>query len=95
MKNFTETVQQRKSIEYLINNDVLFRAISYRMSTGTPHEAVWLAVECATILRDKIKNTAPQMDVSEQEKHEGYPLPKDDEERMHREQVRLNARMPT
>ena len=95
MKNFTETVQQRKAIEHLMDNDVLFRAIAYRMSTGTPHEAVWLAVECSTILSGKIKNIVPQMDVNEQEKREGYPLPKDDEERMHREQVRLNARMPT
>lgn len=76
MKDFTETVQQRKAIEHLMCNDPMFRAISYRMSTGTPEEAAWLAVECAGLLRDKVKNIAPQMDVSETEKRKGYPLAK-------------------
>lgn len=73
-------------------NDAMFRAIAYRMSTGTPEESVWLAVECGAELTRKIKNIAPQMDVSEQEKREGYPLPKDEKERSYREQVRNNAR---
>ena len=74
MKDFTQTVQQRKAIEYLMCNDALFRSIAYRMSTGTPCEAAWLAVELGTTLADKIKNIAPQMDVSEKEKREGYAL---------------------
>lgn len=76
MKNFTESVQQHKAIEHLMCNDATFRSIAYRMSTGTPVEAAWIAVECATFLADRIKNIAPQMDVSEKEKREGYPVPK-------------------
>ena len=74
MKNFTEAVQKRKAIEYLMCNDATFRSIAYRMSSGTPIEAAWIALECATWLADKVKNIAPQMDVSEKEKREGYPL---------------------
>ena len=74
MKNFTQTVQQHKAIEYLIQNDATFRSIAYRMANGTPIEAAWIALECATCLADKVKDVAPQMDVSEKEKREGYPL---------------------
>lgn len=74
MKNFTEAVQQRKAIEFLMCNDATFRSIAYRISTGTAVEAAWIAVECAKFLADRIKNIAPQMDVSEKEKREGYPL---------------------
>lgn len=75
MKNFTETVQQRKAIEFLLCNDAVFRSIAHRMSTGTPEESIWIAVECAKMLSEKINNIAPQMDVSASEKREGYPLP--------------------
>ena len=95
MKNFTEAVQQHKAIEFLMCNDPLFNSIAYRISTATPDEAVWIAVECGALLRDKVKNTAPQMDVSEQEKREGYPLPKDEEERISREQIRRKAGLST
>jgi len=74
VKDFTKTVQQLKAIEHLMCNDALFRSIAYRMSTGTPCEAAWIAVELGTTLTDKIKNIAPQMDVSEKEKREGYQL---------------------
>lgn len=74
MKNFTQTVQQRKAIEYLMCNDAMFRSIAYRMATGTPTEAAWIALECAAWMAEKVKNIAPQMDVSEKEKREGYPL---------------------
>ena len=74
MKNFTQTVQQHKAIEYLIKNDATFRSIAYRMANGKPVEAAWIALECAAWLADKVKNIAPQMDVSEKEKREGYPL---------------------
>ena len=74
MKNFTQTVQHRKAIEYLMCNDATFRSIAYRMASGTPTEAAWVALECAAWLSDKVKAIAPQMDVSEKEKREGYPL---------------------
>lgn len=74
MKNFTETVQQRKAIEFLMCNDATFRSIAYRMSTGNAVEAAWIAVESAAFLAGRIKAIAPQMDVSEKEKREGYPL---------------------
>ena len=74
MKNFTQTVQQHKAIEYLIQNDPTFRSIAYRMANGTPVEAARIALECATWLANKVKDIAPQMDVSEKEKREGYPL---------------------
>ena len=74
MKDFTKTVQQLKAIEHLMCNDALFQSIAYRMSTGTPFEAAWIAVELGTTLADKIKNIAPQMDVSENEKRQGYEL---------------------
>jgi hypothetical protein len=74
MKDFTKTVQQFKAIEYLMSHNVLFRSIAFRMSTATPSEAAWIAAEYGTTLRDKIENIAPQMDVSEKEKREGYQL---------------------
>ena len=95
MKNFVETVQHRKAIEHLIANDVVFRSVAYRMATSTPDESVLIAVECAAMLSEKIKNTAPQMDVSEREKRDGYPLPKDDAERRHREQAKLITGLST
>jgi hypothetical protein len=72
MKTFVEAVRQRKAIERLLQNDAVFRSIAYRMSAATPEESVWIAVECATFLSDRIKDMAPQMDVSEKEKREGY-----------------------
>ena len=92
MKNFTESVQHRKAIEYLMHTDVLFRLVAYQMATSTPDEAVLVAVECAAMLSDKIKITAPQMNVSDREKREGYPLPKDDAELNSRERAIALAR---
>ena len=74
MKDFTKTVQQLKAIEHLMCNDTLFRSIAYSMSRGTPCEAAWIAIELGATLTEKIKNIAPQMDVSEKEKREGYQL---------------------
>jgi hypothetical protein len=95
VKNFTESVQHRKAVEYLAANDVVFRSVAYRMSVSTPEEAVLIAVECAEMLSHKIKITAPQMDVSEQEKREGYPLPKNEAERFSRNRARMAAALST
>jgi hypothetical protein len=81
LRDFTKTVQQQKAIEYLLQNDAVFRSVAYRMSTGTPAEAAWVALECTQTLLDKVKNIAPQMYVSDKEKREGYSVCPDPSQR--------------
>ena len=87
---FEAMVRRHKAVEWLMMNDPLFRA-AVETAKLSPFNTVWVAMEHGEMFRRRVLEVTPRMQVTEQERLEGYPLPKDEAERMQRARVRMDA----
>jgi hypothetical protein len=87
---FDEMVKRQKAVEWLLANDAIVRAAAEHAKTSLV-AAILIGAEHGEYFASKIGEVAKRMEVTEQERLEGYPLPKDDAERLKRAKVRMNA----
>lgn len=87
---FDDTVKRHKAVEWLMRNDHTFVVLMDTIKQS-PFNAVMVMSDWAGWIDSRVEEIAQGMEVTEQERIEGYPLPKDDAERLERAKVRINA----
>lgn len=87
---FEESVKRQKAVEWLLVNDPIVRAAAER-SRQSLVAAVLIGAEYGELLAAKTAEVAKRMEVTEQERQEGYPLPETESERIVRAKARANA----
>jgi hypothetical protein len=91
MKNMTfdETVKRHKAIEWLLRNDCTFKVLM-DVSKQSPFNIVMMLSDWSEWIQAKVEEVSARMEVTEQERTEGYPLPKNDQERHERSKSRMD-----
>ena len=84
---FDETVKQHKAVEWLMRNDRTF-AVLMNTIKQSPYNAVMVMKDRSGWIESRVDEIAKVMEATEQERVEGYPLPKDHAERLERAMVR-------
>jgi hypothetical protein len=87
---FDETVKRHKAVDWLMRNDHTFVVLVDTIQQS-PFNAVTVISDWSGWIESRVEEIAKGMEVTEQERFEGYPLPKDDAERLERARVRINA----
>lgn len=87
---FESTVKRHKAVEWLMCNDHTFRVLMDTIKQS-PFNAVAVMGDWSLWIMSRVDEISEEMEVTEQERVEGYPLPKDEAERMERAMVRINA----
>jgi hypothetical protein len=87
---FDEGVKRAKAVHWLLMNDPIVRYAAYAARLGDL-AAILMAAEFGSQLETKIAEVAHRMEVTDQERREGYPLPANEAERIKRAEARLNA----
>lgn len=87
---YDSTVKHHKAVEWLMQNDHVFRVLMDTMKMS-PFNAFAVVDEYGNWIRERVAQVAERMEVTEQERAEGYPLPKDEAERARRMWVRQSA----
>ncbi len=91
MKNMTfdETVKRHKAVEWLLRNDCTFKVLM-DVSKQSPFNMVMMLSDWSDWIQAKDEEVSARMEVKEQERTEGYPLPKNDQERYERAKSRMD-----
>jgi hypothetical protein len=84
---FDDTVKWQKAVEWLLANDAIVRAAAEHAKTS-PVAAILIGAKHGEYFASKIEEIAKRMEVTEQERIEGYPLPENEAERIRWAQVR-------
>jgi hypothetical protein len=87
---FDNTVKRHKAVDWLMRNDYTFVVLMDTIKQS-PFNAVMVMSDWSGWIESRVEEIAKGMHVTEQERVEGYPLPKVDTERLERALVRMNA----
>lgn len=80
---FDESVKRQKATEWLLENDPVIRAAAEHAKRSSV-AAILIAAEIGAVFASEIAEVAQRMEVTDQERREGYPLPHSDHERLER-----------
>ncbi len=91
---FDESVKRQKAVEWLLLNDVVVRTAAEH-AIRSPVAAIMIAADHGPAFASKIEEVAKRMGVTDQERREGYPLPKSESERARCLEMRSNSEEPS
>ena len=87
---YDSVVRHHKAVDWLMANDPVFRVIMSQANLS-PFNAFSVIDQFGGTILAKVAEVAGRMEVTQQEREEGYPLPKDEAERERRMRVKLSA----
>lgn len=88
--DFTEAIKRIKAAEWLLANNVIVRA-AVDHARESKIATFLIGAEFGAMFATKLAEVLPRMEVTDQERIEGYPAPKDDAERLERANARMTA----